>query len=100
MHTQRNPHRAFRVLLHIPQNVDSKRYGKLRGCYWYHITLWLIERGLNNKKSAMFNHLNFLLFELLFKMYIFLFTLNNRIKKKNMQYTWKRSRNATNDRLF
>lgn len=30
----------------------------------------------------MFNHLNFLLFELLFKMYIFLFTLNNRIKKK------------------
>lgn len=82
MHTQRNPYRAFRVLLHIPQNVDSKRYGKLRGCYWYHITLWLIERGLNNKKSAMFNHLNFLLFELLFKMYNFLFTLNNRIKKK------------------
>lgn len=48
----------------------------------------------------MFNHLNFLLFELLFKMYNFLFTLNNRIKKKKMQYTWKRSRNATNDRLF
>lgn len=47
----------------------------------------------------MFNHLNFLLFELLFKMYIYLFTLTIELKK-NMQYTWKRSRNATNDRLF